>query len=144
MGSAAQAAIDDPEQLPLVAVPNDDHTSWEYTFTKPEKGVVRLFDYYGLQLFGGFRWQNQTVYLTHWRRTTFLATIANKRLTIVDPLFNDGLYTHEPVTTAYGPNLALTNLDFYGLGGSDEVATLLWQGAQLTKIEWGAQPEELP
>ena len=101
-----------------------------------------IFNFYGIQLFGGLRYQNQTLYLMYWRNTTFLVTIAGHRITIVDPLFANDLYTHNPVTTTYGPNLALTNLDFYGLGGSDEVAALLWQGRQLTKIEWGEQPDE--
>jgi hypothetical protein len=78
-----------------------------------------------------------------WLGTTFLATIAHDQITIVDPLFADGLFTHDPITTSYGPTLALTNLDFYGLGGSDEVATLLWQGKQLTKVEWGEQPQNI-
>lgn len=144
MGSAAEATIADPEKLPLVSTPKNDKADWQYDFTKPEKGVVRLFEFVDFQLFSGFRWQNQTVYLTRWRRTTFLSSIANNSITIIDPLFSNGLYAHRPVTTSYGPDLVLTNLDFYGLGGSDEVATLLWQGSQLTKIEWGEQPKENP
>lgn len=141
--SGRSAVIPNPELLPLTSAPEDDRSDWQYDFTLPEKGVVPVFDYNGLQLFGGFRWQGQTVYLTHWRNATFLATIVDKRLTIIDPLMSDGLYTHQPVTTSYGPALALTNLDFYGLGGSNEVATLLWQGQQLTKIEWGEQPQDI-
>ena len=141
--SGRSAVITNSELLPLASTPEDDQIDWQYDFTLPEKGIVPVFNYSGLQLFGGFRWQGQTVYLTHWRSATFLATIADKRLTIIDPLMGDGLYTHEPVTISYGPALTLTNLDFYGLGGSEEVATLLWQGQQLTKIEWGMQPEKI-
>ena len=106
----------------------------------PEKGVNPVFDFNNLELFGGFRWQNQTFYLMHWRETTFLTTIDRQQISIADPLFADNLYTHNPITTTYGTDLALTNLNFYDLGEGNEMATLLWQGQQLTKIEWGEQP----
>lgn len=140
MGFVGHATIADPEMLPLTATPINDRVDWQHRSALPERGVVPVFRYEGLELFGGLRWQGQTVYLTYWRETTFLATIAGKRLTIIDPLFSNRLFTHEPVTVSYGPNLALTNLDFWGLGGKNEVAALLWQGQQLTKIEWGEQP----
>lgn len=155
MGSTACAAIADPEVLPLVKAPKstkglvpagppqgETKADWQYSFQASERGVTKLFDFYGVQLFGAWRWHDQTRYLMHWHRTTFLVTIDGKRVTIVDPLFANDLYTHNPVTTSYGPELALTNVDFYGLGGSDEVAALLWQGQQVTKVEWGEQPDE--
>jgi hypothetical protein len=139
-GSADCAVISDPETLPLISAPKEEKVNWQYSFTLPERGITPIFSFSNLQLFGGFRWQNQTFYIIHWRQTTFLATIAQQRITIADPLFADNLYTHNPITTTYGPDLALTNLNFYGLGEHNEVATLLWQGQQLTKIEWGQQP----
>jgi hypothetical protein len=157
MGSADCAAISDPEVLPVVKsfklrkgfapVPvrpsqGDSIANWQYAFAKREKGVVRLFSFYGLQLFGGLSYQNQTLYLMHWRRTTFLVTIADKRITIVDPLFANDLYTFNPITTTYGPDLALTNLNSNNEPETTEVAALLWQGQQLTKIEWGKQPND--
>jgi hypothetical protein len=123
--ASRSAIIANPEILPLASAPKDDQVDWQYDFKRSEKGVIPVFDYTGLLLFGGFHLQNQTVYLTHWRNTTFLATVADRRLTIIDPLFSNWLYTHEPVTTSYGARLAMTNLDFYGLGGSSEVAALL-------------------
>jgi hypothetical protein len=142
LNSTAQAVIVDPEILPLASAAKNERINWQYDFDLPEKGVVPVFDYYGIKSFGGFRWQGETVYIMCWLDTTFLATIAHDQMTIIDPLFADGLFTHDPITTSYGPALALTNLDFYGLGGSDEVATLLWQGKQLTKVEWGEQPQD--
>ena len=138
MGGAGASTIHDPELLPLTASSATAVKSAEVAATA--KNILPLFDFYGLQLFGGLRYQNQTLFLMHWRSTTFLVTIAGQHIIIVDPSFANNLYTHNPVTTSYGPELALTNLDFYGLGGSDEVASLLWQGQQLTKIEWGEQP----
>lgn len=140
MGSADCAAIANPDVLPLIAARRDEKSNWQYDFTLPEKGIAPVFSFYGLQLFGGFRWQNQTLYLMHWRRTTFLVTIDKQLITIMDPLFADDLYTHNPVTTSYGPDLALTNLNSYDLGDDNEMATLVWQGKQLTKVEWGKQP----
>ena len=144
MGRAGCAAILDVEALPLASAPVNARQDWQYTFANslPNPAVRPVFRLSGLQAFGGFRWQDQTLYYVRWRNATFLATIAKDRVTVVDPLFGSFLYTHRPVTTSYGPRLALTNLDFYGLGGTREVAALLLQGAQLTKIAWGEQPHE--
>ncbi len=140
MGLAACATIADPEVLPLVAGRREHKVDWQYSRSLPEKGVNPVFDFYGLQLFGAFRWHDQTRYLMHWRSTTFLATIDGQYITIVDPLFADDLYAQNPVTTNYSPDLVLTNLDSYEDGKDNEIALLLWQGQQLTRIEW----EELP
>lgn len=142
MGSADCAAIPDPNVLPLASAPRNDKADWQYDFKMPEKGITPVFSFYGLQLFGGFRWQNQTLYLMHWHQTTFLVTIDKQIITIVDPLFADGLYTHDPITISYAPDLALTNLNYYDLGEQNEMAALLWQDRQLTKIEWGTQPKQ--
>jgi hypothetical protein len=139
MGGAGASIIVDPEILPLIAAKRTIAVGLPEAGTAM-KNILPLFDFSGLQLFGALRYQHQTLYLMHWRSTTFLASIAGQQITIVDPLFTNNLYTHNPVTTSYGAELALTNLDFYGLGGSNEVATLVWQGQQITKIEWGEQP----
>jgi hypothetical protein len=140
MGGADASIIIDPELLPLASATTKKRALIVAEDTSAAKNILPLFDFYGLQLFGALRYQHQTLYLMHWRSTTFLATIAEQQITIVDPLFANSLYTHNPVTTSYGSELALTNLDFYGLGGSSEVAALLWQGQRLIKIEWGKQP----
>lgn len=119
MGGAGASIIVDPELLPLGAAKR------AIAVGSPEaavamKNILPLFDFYGLQLFGALRYQHQAVYLMHWRNTTFLVTIAGQQITIVDPLFTSNLYTHNPVNTSYGDELAVTNLDFYGLGGNNE------------------------
>lgn len=141
MGSAGASTIITPELLPLTSVAKKALAT-DSARAIGRKNILLLFDFYGIQLFGALRYQNQTLYLMYWHDTTFLATIDGKRITIVDPLFTNSLYTHDPVTTSYGPELTLTNLDFYSLGGSDEVAALLWQRQQVTKVEWGEQPDE--
>lgn len=142
-GDARCAVIANPEVLPLAATKNTAAADWQYSFRQPEPGVAKVFDFFRVQLFGALRYQQRTIYLVYWHRTTFMATIAGKRATIVDPLFANSLYMRNPVTTNYGPELALTNLDFDSLGGREEVAALLWQGQQVTKIEWGEQPVEM-
>ncbi|WP_143080114.1 hypothetical protein [Hymenobacter arizonensis] len=144
MSRMSCAAIPNVEALPLASASRNPQQEWQYTFANsvPNPAVVPVFNYHSLLAFGGFRWQGQTLYYINWRNSTFLATITRGIITVVDPLFNNGLYTHNPITTSYGPELVLTNLDFYGLGGKREVAALVLQGRQLTKIAWGEQPRD--
>ncbi|NML65668.1 hypothetical protein HHL22_10675 [Hymenobacter sp. RP-2-7] len=142
-GDARCAVIADPEVLPLAATKNTAAADWQYNFRQPEPGVVKVFDFFRVQLFGALRYQQRIIYLMHWHRTTFLAAIDGQRITIVDPLFADDLYTFNPVTITYGPNLALTNLNSNDLPETSEAAALLWQGQQVTKVEWGEQPAEM-
>ena len=95
------------------------------------------FGFQSLQLLGGFRWHAQTLYLVNWHRSTFLATIDGSRVIIVDPLFSNDLFPDSPVTTTYSPAVSLTNMGDTKLGESSERTALLWQGQQVTRIEWG-------
>ena len=74
--------------------------------------------------------------MVFWRGATFLATFKNSCFSIVDPLFNGELYTHNPITTYYDDEITLINLDFYGKGKYREVSCVLIQGSRLTKIDW--------
>ncbi|MET4106117.1 hypothetical protein [Hymenobacter sp. UYP22] len=96
-----------------------------------------LFYYYGIQMFGSFLHKDQQLFVVRWTDRTFLATVKNHTITIVDPLFNRSLYTHQPVTTSYGPNLSLMNMDFYGLAREKEVSCMLLAGNQIVRIDWG-------
>lgn len=108
MGSADKQLISDPHSLPeWVGKP----TSRVDTANDSNKSTT-LFDIYGVQLFGGFERAHQLLYLAHISGRTCLASLSGHTFTIVDALFNDGLYTHQPVTTDYS-NVFLVNLDFY-------------------------------
>ncbi|MBF9143058.1 hypothetical protein [Hymenobacter properus] len=137
-GSARSGIIAAPETLPEVATPPVAAQSWEYTFANsiPNPAVQRVFAYYGLTMLGGLRWQSQTMYLVSWRDATFLATLADGQMVVVDPLFSSSL-GHTGLTTPYGVNLALTALLHYKGRQEREAACLVTNGEQLTKIEWG-------
>jgi hypothetical protein len=95
-----------------------------------------LFDYYNIQIFSSFELDETTYYMVNWRDATFLATIKNDTISIVNPLFNNDLYTHDPITQSYGDNLTLMNLDFYGKGKEREVSCIIIRGNDLAKINW--------
>lgn len=136
MGSAGCAIIPDPDVLPLATHSANEKVNWQYRFTLPEKGVTPVFRFHGLQLLSGFNWHNKNLYLMNWRQTSFLVTISNQVITIVDPLFADNLYTHDPITNSYSSDLAVSNINLFDLGERTVLATLIWQGQQLTKVEW--------
>lgn len=94
------------------------------------------FDFYSIQLFALFKHNGKNLYLTYWRGATFISEIQGNTISVVDPLFADDLYTHNPITTDYGNGLVLINLDFWGKGIKREVGMLLINGDKLTHIEW--------
>lgn len=130
MGGADKQLIVNPSLLPLwTGKPTDT----EVASRSDNKRTV--FKFRDLQLFGGLEHQNQVVHLLHTADYTCLATVSTNTFTVVDPLFNDGLYTHQPVSTMYN-GIALINLDFYGIGRYREVACLLVKDDQIMLIDW--------
>jgi hypothetical protein len=100
------------------------------------KHAIKIFDFYGIQLFSSFVWNNKTLYMVHWQERTFIAEIYDNNILIVDPLFNSDLYTHDPITKRYESGDTLINMDHYGTGGEREVSMLLIKGREITKIDW--------
>jgi hypothetical protein len=135
-GYTGRTLISNPELYRQVSGPRAPRS----TTSQATPVITHALSFESLQLLGGLRWQEQTLYLVHWHNTTFLATIDGSRITIVDPLFSGDLFPDNPITTNYSSGVALTNLGDNNLGQSSERATLLWQGQQLIKIEWGQQP----
>jgi hypothetical protein len=117
-GSASVQIITNPENL------------------KTPIGTEELFSYFNIQIFSSFNISDSTFYMVHLNDETFLASIKNDTISIVHPLFNNDLYTHDPITTSYGDNLTLMNLDFYGIGQKREVSCIVIKDNNLTKINW--------
>ena len=130
MGSADEMLITNPRSLPELTGQPANNESRANDTSKP----AVLFNLYEIQLFGGLKRGNQVLYLLH-HGVTCLATFTDRTFTIVDPLFNDGLYTHQPVTTDY-KGIYLINLDFYGIGGNREVACLVFKNYRVTLLDW--------
>lgn len=76
------------------------------------------------------------LYIVNWRQKTFLAEINERNFMIVDPLFNNGFYTHSPITKEYENGWILINLDFYGTAKEREVSMIVIKDRKLTKIDW--------
>ena len=141
MGSAGLQVIADPANLRRwqgKQKPQDRKLSYgEHAPDTTGASASKLvFNYYDLQVFSAFQLKGHQYYMMHWQNQTFLATIEKGLITLVDPLFNNAQYTHNPVTINYSPNLVLMNLDFWGLAREKEVACILIAGNRLLKINW--------
>jgi hypothetical protein len=95
-----------------------------------------VFNSRSLQIFSTFFWQDKILSLVHWCNITFIAECSKNEIRIVNSLFNNNLYTHQPVTTQYDKDLVLINMDFYGIGREKEVACILLDKNKLIKINW--------
>ncbi len=142
MGSADLSLIKNPSALPILkrliqqVVPEADSTRLTNVVMP-----TAVFDQYSCQFFAGFERNGKLTYLVNWGQRTFLAEVAGDTIFIKDPLLNDDLYTHNPVTTTYAPSLTLVNLDFYGIGREREIACLLFRGNRIIKINWNLRDE---
>ena len=129
--------IADPAELPVADPESINKTVDEQAlgYTDKSKASQVIFDYHGIQIFSSFIYDRRTVYMVYWRDATFLAEIEGDRIKIVNPLFNGGLYTHDPVTRSYGDAI-LMNLDFYGIGRYREISGIIIQNNKLIKFDW--------
>lgn len=130
--------IPDPRRLPVARSPSE-HRPGSGSAGNP--AIPPELDWYGIQVFSGFYHDGKPLYVVHWGEATFLARIVGNTLTIVDPLFNSRLYTHQPITMQYANGIVLMNLDFYGQARYREVSCLIKNGTTLTRIIWNRQNE---
>jgi len=84
----------------------------------------KVFNWDYIQIFSSFKYENRTFYLVYYESETFLAEINNNTIYLVNPLFNNGFYTHQPITTSYDKTV-LINLDFYMIGGEREISCII-------------------
>ncbi|UZR96093.1 hypothetical protein [Chondrinema litorale] len=127
--------IPDPTKLPK--------TSEVMTGTSGiQSDAQEIFSLYWLEIFSMFNINEKVYYIVYWKETTFLAEINGKNIIIVDPLFNNHLFTHRPITKKYESGEILINLDFWGLGREREVSMLLLKDNKLTKIDWNSDQKQ--
>jgi hypothetical protein len=99
-----------------------------------------LKDFFLLEAFATFKNGEKTFHIIHWRDFTFLAELKENEMHIVNPLFLDHqIYTHNPVTTTYRNGATVVNLDFYGIGGEQEVSLLILKDNDLIKVDWNEE-----
>ncbi len=140
MGSADLKLISDPSKLSNL---KDFDTKTKNInalgYSDKSEHSKSLFDFYWIQIFSSFNWNGETIYMVNWQDRTFLAEIKKKDITIVDPLFNSDLYTHDPITTQYENGVILMNLDFWGLGREREVSMIVIKDKEITKLDWNSK-----
>ena len=129
--------IENPDKLTLTNKNkfNNFFRGQAWGYADSSKQAKMVFDFYGIQFFASFPFGDKNLYMVNWRQRTFLATISDSTISIVNPLFNDELYTHQPVTTTYGKR-TLINLDFYGIAGEREVSSLIIEGDKILRVDW--------
>ena len=94
-------------------------------------------DFFGIQLFSTFNYNKRRLFLAHFNESTFLAEIDKKEIKIVNPLFNNSKYTHNPITRTYG-KYTLVNMDFYGVAIRREVSVLIIKDNKITLLDWNS------
>ncbi|MGN6494319.1 MAG: hypothetical protein ACTHLE_20170 [Agriterribacter sp.] len=136
-GSTDLKEIENPDKLTLTDRNkfNKSFRGQALGYADSSKQAKTVFDIYGIQFFSSFSFGDKTLYMVNWRQRTFLAEITDSTISIVNSLFNDDLYTHQPVTTLYDKR-TLINLDLYGIAGEKEVSTLIIEGNKIVRIDW--------
>ncbi|MBC5775378.1 hypothetical protein H8S95_14960 [Pontibacter sp. KCTC 32443] len=136
-GSADLKLVPDPTKLTNLKNLKTKRINIETNeFSNSTKHVAELFDFYWIQLFSSFEWEDKILYVVHWQNRTFLAEINGNKVLIVDPLFNSDLYTHEPITKKYASGEIFINLDDYGTAVEREISMILIRDKEIIKIDW--------
>lgn len=136
-GSTEIKTIVNPKKLTL-AKPNEIRKTVNgeaLGYVDKSNAYKKKIDFYGVQIFSSFKYQNKELFIVHLSDLTFLAEIKGNEIEIVNPLFFSDLYTHDPITKQYG-NYILMNLDHYGTGLYREISVLIIDGNKITKVDW--------
>lgn len=137
MGSSEIKSISNPRNLSRaqkgeINKPKDGIT---LGYTDKSEAYQKFLDLYGIQLFSTFKYTDRQLYMVYLKELTFLAEIEGAEIKIVHPLFDKGIYTHDPVTNTYGDYI-LMNLDFYGTALDKEVSVIIIYQNKIVKVDW--------
>jgi hypothetical protein len=110
-------------------------------YANKSKAYNKLLEFYGIQLFSTFKYQERQLYIVYLNEMTFLAEIKETEIQIVHPLFNNEIYTHQPVTNSYGKYI-LINLDFYGTALDKEVSVIVVDDNSIIKLDWNEKQSQ--
>lgn len=136
-GSTEIKTIKDPRKLTQAqkAEINKTKNGQALGYTDSSKAYEMTLDYWGIQLFSTFSYKGRQLYMVHLNEMTFLAEIVGNDIQIVNPLFDNEIYTHDPVTNKY-ENYILMNLDHYGTARDKEISVIIIDGKRLIKLDW--------
>jgi len=137
MGSSEIKSISNPRQLSKAKNSEINKTKEGHAlgYSDQSKAYQKKLDLFGIQLFSTFDYDDRQLYIAHLNGLTFLAEIDGPEIKIVHPLFDNEIYTHDPVTKSYG-DYTLMNLDFYGTALDKEVSVIIIKNGKLTKVDW--------
>lgn len=137
VGSAELKLIKDPMKLTKLRGNNKSMVNGSALgYTDKTNQTIKLFDYWGLQIYSSFMLKGMTYYIVYWQLSTFLAKIEDDNIIIVDPLFNIGFTSDDPITIQYEDNLVLMNLDSWGSGRERETAIIIISEKEIVRLNW--------
>jgi hypothetical protein len=137
MGSSEIKSISNPRHLSKAknSKINKTKEGQALGYSDQSKAYQKDLDLFGIQLFSTFEYDDRQLYIAHLNGLTFLAEIYGPEIKIVHPLFDNEIYTHDPVTKSYG-GYTMMNLDFYGTAIDKEVSVIIIKNGKLTKVDW--------
>jgi hypothetical protein len=135
MGTSEIKIIDDPKKLTKAKKNQLKIERGSLGYQDKTNEYSKELDLFGIQLFSTFNNKERRLFLAHFNESTFLAEIDGKEIQIVNPLFNNDKYTHDPITKTYG-KYTLINMDFYGIAIDREVSVLIIKDNKITLLDW--------
>jgi len=138
MGTSEIKIIEDPKKLTKAKksqLRNRKKRRGNLGYQDKTNAFKKSIDLYGIQLFSTFQIKDRRLFLVHLNERTFLAEINGKEIQIVNPLFNNDKYTHDPITKSYG-EYTLINMDFYGIAIDREVSVMIIKDDKITLLDW--------
>ena len=103
MGSAKTKTIMDPHKLTKAKRTeiNKRKRGLALGYTDTSNAYKVPLDFFGIQLFSNFEYGERHLFMVYLNEMTFLAEIVGNDIQIVNPLFDNGIYTHDPITNSY-------------------------------------------
>lgn len=135
MGTSEIKIIDNPKKLTKAKSNQLKIKEGSLGYQDKTNEYSKVLDLFGIQLFSTFENNGRKLFLTHFNERTFLVEINGKEIQIVNPLFNNDKYTHDPITRTYG-NYILINMDFYGIAIDREVSVMIIKDNKITLLDW--------
>ncbi|WP_417859260.1 hypothetical protein [Xanthomarina gelatinilytica] len=135
MGTSVIKIINDPKKLTKAKNNQLKIKQGSLGYQDKTKEYSKELVFYGIQLFSTFNNRERNLFLAHFNESTFLAAINGKEIQIVNPLFNNDKYTHNPITRTYG-KYTLINMDFYGIAIDREVSIMIIKDNKITLLDW--------
>lgn len=135
MGTSEIKIIDDPKKLTKAKKNQLKIERGSLGYQDKTNEYSKELNLFGIQLFSTFNNKERRLFLAHFNESTFLAEIVGKEIQIVNPLFNNDKYTHDPITKTYG-KYSLVNMDFYGIAIDREVSVMIIKDNKITLLDW--------